>query len=179
MYSLEIIGDQPLEFGDLNYLDNFRFDNGKGYPFSYKQFVRKYGYGLTAGLFLIYIPMGEYGDSLIIRSEEIKSTYYNDLNEDDIWFDIGPDTTIELIRGLIPFASSENGHYLFWNVTDTDTEEYDIYITDFRGIPFKKVADSLDNFIEKVTDKTKFKEVLPFLQAPLHPTFKPLSINNK
>ena len=44
-----------LEKRDLDSLDNYVFESGKGFPASYKNFVKKYGYGLSCELFIIYI----------------------------------------------------------------------------------------------------------------------------
>jgi len=65
------------------------------------------------GLFLIYIPIESHPDSFFIRSKAVMSTYQNVLdNEDELWFDLGNDLQYSNLKHLIPFASSENGHYL-------------------------------------------------------------------
>lgn len=81
------------------------------------------------------------------------STYQNVLdNEDELWFDLGNDLQYSNLKHLIPFASSENGHYLFWNISSHPKEnEFDIYITDFRGIPFTYIGKSLYDFVEEVS----------------------------
>ena len=77
-FELEVIGSQKC-FGDLPALSTYRFNNGRRFPLSYIRFVTKYGYGLTVDLFHIYIPLSEHGDSIFIRSDEIRSTYYKDV----------------------------------------------------------------------------------------------------
>lgn len=138
-------------------LNSFSFFNGVKFPKSYIDFVESYGYGLSANLFIIYIPMDNYPDSFLVRSEEIISTYQDVLNnEEELWFDLEPDITYKQLKNLIPFAMSENGDYLFWDIdSDKSSNELDIYITDFRGLGFTKVAENLYEFFDKVIIRVK------------------------
>ncbi len=173
-YNLEIKGN-ILEKGDEKNLHSYKFDGNKEFPPSYREFVQRYGYGLSCGLFLIYIPMDKYPDSWHIRSKEIISTYQDVLDdEDSLWFDLEPDVTYQKLKDLIPFAKSDNGEYLFWDIESGEDQEFDIYITDFRGIGFTKVASNLYELFEKITSESSFKEVLPFNQNPLPNVFQPL-----
>lgn len=169
-FGLEVSGTAS-EFGDRAKLDSFRFANGKKFPDSYKKFVQQYGYGLALGQFNIYLPMAGYGDCLLLRSEEIKGTYINDVLNDDIWFDLEPDGSPALLMRLFPFASSDNGFYLFWDPESGSDTELDIYLTDFRGTGFIKAGDSLFDLIENLTG-SGYKSVLPFTAQPLPKTFK-------
>lgn len=164
----------PMEHGNLEVLEKFQFSNGRGFPNSYKQFVKQYGYGVTMDQFHIYIPMDDYGDSLDIRSKEIKSTYYEDVLKNDIWFDLEPDGTVALLKRMIPFASGTNGYYLFWD-PDSQGFEFDIYLTDFRGSGFRKIGNSLFEAIDHLTCMDTYKKYLPFSSEPLPLTFKPLT----
>lgn len=176
MVKLEVSSGKP-EHGNTEFLHTHTFPNGKPFPRSYQDFVTAYGYGLSLGLFLIYIPLNDYGDSWNVRSEEIQGTYIDDLEEEEEpWFDLEPDGSIELMKRVVPFAASENGHYLFWDIENGKDGEFDIYITDFRGMGIIKAAGDLNEFIEKATDAGRFKEVLPFAEKPLQRTFKPLAV---
>ncbi|SDK63236.1 hypothetical protein SAMN04487898_11030 [Pedobacter sp. ok626] len=168
-FNLQITGT-PTEFGDVGELENYRFSNGKGFPRSYKEFALVYGYGLTLEEFHIYLPMGKYGDSLCIRTEEIKSTYIRDVDNNDIWFDLEPDGSANLLKRLFPFASSDNGLYLFWDYEN----DFEIYLTDFRGIGFRKVGKSMYEMIENLTGDN-YRYFLPFSDKPLARTFKCLN----
>lgn len=159
----------PTEFGNLNELERFRFENGQPFPTSYKDFVHKYGYGLTAGQFIIYIPMDDYGDSWNLRSNFIKSTYYNDVINNDIWFDLKPDATIEILKCLVPFSMSENGYYLFWDIESFTNNECDIYITDFRGTGFRRIGRTLYEVIDKLTSPMP---IPPFTKGALPAIFR-------
>ncbi|MGY5252929.1 hypothetical protein [Sphingobacterium spiritivorum] len=56
-FDLKLSGT-PLEFGDTQSLETYRFPNGKGFPDSYKDFVLTYGYGVALGEFLILHTYG-------------------------------------------------------------------------------------------------------------------------
>lgn len=177
MVKLEVTGS-TLEHGNTEFLHTYRFPNGKPFPRSYQEFVTTYGYGLSLGLFLIYIPLDDYGDSWNVRSEEIQGTYIDDLEdeEEEPWFDLEPDGSVELMKRVVPFAASENGHYLFWDIENGKEGEFDIYITDFKGMGIIKAATDLNEFIEKATGTETFKEVLPFSEKPLQKIFNPLAV---
>jgi hypothetical protein len=171
MFSLEIKGT-PKEHGNIVELETHTFDNGAHFPKSYRDFAKELGYGLLMDRFLIYIPMDEYGDSWNVRTEEIRDTYIDDLEDYDE-DDMEPDGSIELMETWVPFASSENGDYLFWDIRKEKNGEFDIYITDFRS-GIIKAAKDLYELIEKLGDPKKFKKVLPFSERPLPKVFKPL-----
>ncbi len=178
MFSLEVKGTQE-EHGDINFLETYTFDNGSHFPKSYQDFVKQLGYGKTLGQFLIYIPMDEYGDSWTVRSEEIRDTYYEEIeniedeDDDDFLYDLEPDGSLELMKTWVPFASSENGEYLFWDIREDNNNEFDIYITDFRS-GIIKAAENLHELFDKMSDPATFKEVLPFNEKPLPKIFTPL-----
>ncbi|MBU2946286.1 SMI1/KNR4 family protein [Zobellia uliginosa] len=175
-FNLEKISEK-LTHGNAELLHSHNFSNGRKFPKSYIDFVENFGYGLSCNLFIIYIPMESYPDSFFIRSKEIIGTYQDVLdNENELWFDMEPDLSYKKLRDLIPFAMSENGHYLFWDIESESSEEFDIYITDFKGLGFTKAGRNLYDFFEKITSKNKFKEVLPFSENSLPNIFKPISI---
>jgi hypothetical protein len=171
-YNLKIIGE-PTEFGNTRFLENYKFPNNTAFPESYKEFVKKFGYGRTLGQFFIYIPMDDYGDSWNIRTGAIKNTYYNDLLNNDIWFELKPDGNIELLKRLVPFAQSENGYYLFWDPEIMEYNEFDIYMTDFRGSGLRKTGKTLYEVLGKMTHQKYYKEFSPFFQKePLPDIFE-------
>lgn len=165
--------------GNLVDLNSHTFLNGKKFPRSYISFVEEYGYGLSCDSFIIYIPMDEYGDSWEIQNEIFKERFIDvlswgdpeDLKEDILY----PDGSIELLKSAEPFGKSENGEYLFWDPNNGSNDELDIYITDFGGLGFTKVANNLYDFFRKITSQTDYKKVLPFSENPLPNTFKPLN----
>ena len=54
-YNLEIISYSQV-FADSKYLKEFRFANGKPFPYSYQIFVDQFGWGRALNNYLIYIP---------------------------------------------------------------------------------------------------------------------------
>lgn len=166
----------PNQHGNLQVLDNHTFPNGRKFPDSYIRFVKRYGYGLSCGSFLIYIPMNDHPDSWHVQNPIFKERFLSVLEwgdpeelKQDILF---PDGSIELLHRAEPFAKSENGEYLFWDPDNGEQNEFDIYITDFKGVGFTKIAANLDEFFERVTNADIFKQVLPFHTTPLPKTFK-------
>lgn len=174
MFHLELV-DVYIQNQIKEQLETFRFNNGRPFPHSYKEFASKYGYGLSLGLFFIYIPMKNYSDSIFVQSKSIKGTYQNIVDgKEDCWFDLG-EITFEQLKNLYPFARSENSDYLFWDV-ESGTDEMDIYLTDFRG-GFIHVANSLDNFFDKATNSKLFGDFPLKFSEPLPAIFKPYTIH--
>ena len=170
-FNLKVINNLTKEHGDLKALKEFRFSNGCAFPNSYQDFVIQYGYGLALEEFHIYIPMQDYCDSLFVMSESIKSTYINDVNNDNVWFDLEPDASVEILKNLYPFASSDNGHFLFWNIDSYKNQEFDIFLTDFRGLGFRKIAENLYDCLSFFTNQNTISK-LPFFTIPLQNTFE-------
>ena len=85
--------------------------------------------------------------------------------------EVAADISLSTLKNLYPFASSDNGEYLFWDINSYNKEddEMDIYMTDFRSIELRKVASNLNEFIDKITDVNRYKELLPFSIQPLPP----------
>lgn len=164
-----------LEKGDLIALNEFRFCNNHPFPKSYKEYIQHYGYGVTVAEFIIYIPMQGYGDCLFVRSNEIKSTINHILNDIEDW-ELEPDATIEILKNLYPFACSYNGNYLLWDINSFNNGEFDIYLTDFRGIGYKKIANNLYDCLDILSKGYKIKENLPFTINPSSKSFRPLQM---
>ena len=165
-----------LEKGDLDALETYVFKSGKGFPTSYKEFVKKYGFGVTCNLFIIYIPMNAYRDSFFVRSKEVITTYQDVLDdEEELWFDLGPNVAYSKLKDLVPFSVSENGDYLFWDISTSNNNEYDIYSTNFRGVPFTKIASNLYELFDQMTSESTFKNILPFSEKPLPKVFNALN----
>jgi hypothetical protein len=116
--------------------------------------------------------MDNYGDSWNVRTEEIKNTYYNDVINNEIWFDLEPDGNIELLKRIVPFGSSDNGYYLFWDIETMENNEFEIYLTDFRGTGFKKVGKTLYELLGKMANEKYYKKILPFSKEPLPNIFE-------
>lgn len=176
MFELKLVNSyiQPQILKDL---EDFRFENGRKFPRSYREFAGKYGYGRVLDLFLIYIPMKNYPDSIFVQSRAIKNTYQDILdNKTQCWFDLGEHITLETLNNLYPFAKSENGDYLFWDI-ESGADEMDIYLSNFRGIDFVPVAKSLDEFFVVATTDTLFHQFPLKFGSPLPKKFQPITVH--
>jgi hypothetical protein len=161
----------PKVFGDASSLESFRFENGPGFPPSYKQFCEELGYGRLCGLFLIYPPLGDHPDSFMMQNEDMKGLFegYTDPPLFSLTEQPG---AIELVKNAEPFAKSENGEFLFWDIDNQlDDGEFPIYFTDFSS-GVKAAGNSLKEFIAIVTDPARYKKVLHFYQQPLAKSFE-------
>lgn len=75
MKELINIPDKVTFPADIAALKAFRFDNGQPFPPSYIDFCEQYGYGRLCGLFLIYVPLGDYPDSWFVQHNNIKALF--------------------------------------------------------------------------------------------------------
>jgi len=95
--------------------------------------------------------MSNYADSFYLKCEEIISSYQEVLDdENELWFDLEPDLIYERLKDMIPFAKTENGDCFFWDIESGSEKEFDIYVTNFRGIGFTKVADNLYDLLDRL-----------------------------
>lgn len=175
MFDLKLL-KTPITQADSDFLLNFRLPNGKRFPRSYRDFASEYGYGLLCGLFLVYVPLGYYCDSWTIQTAVLKQTF-NYFIENDAYLTLEPDGSVELIERAVPFGKSENGDFLFWDLDSSSCDdELDIYVTDFGGIGVVKIASSLYDFIDKITDINYSDLPNLLLSNSLPRTFMPIPL---
>lgn len=130
--SIRFQGVPTLEHVDLGVLDTYRFDDGRGFPDSYRTFVRELGWGRLFGLWLVYPPVLEgYADGWQARSriltERLLEAYRDGRAEEYNWM-IEPDGDWSLIDSLRVFAISENGDVLLWDTAVRDERgEFPVY----------------------------------------------------
>ena len=80
-YDLKILNTSQV-LADKKYLKEFKFANGKSFPYSYQSFAAQFGWGRVLDNYLIYIPLNpKFHDSWQNAREDIKSTYINNINE--------------------------------------------------------------------------------------------------
>ena len=158
--------DYPPDISHLKLIRNEQIKDNN------KRFVKEYGYGKALGGWFIYIPMGNYGDSWLEQNPLFKERFEDVLDWDEEIVDmiLEPDGSRELMQKCEPFAKSEDGSYLFWDIESQPIEEeFDIYLTDFSGLGVRKVATSIDELFDKMTDKNLFKEVEPLFRQEPYP----------
>ena len=152
-------------------LDAFELPGGLALPPSYRDYAEHLGYGLTCGLFLFYIPMGDHCDSLSVRSRVLAR-----VNRDAVegeYMDFEPDGSAELVLRLFPFGISENGDVLGWDLEDERDGEFRIYRIGPRAYGVKRVARTLFEYVEKCLDE-RVAEVMGRGYEPMEREFEPL-----
>lgn len=104
-------------------LDAFRFPDGGGFPDSYREFVRSFGWARTFGLWLIYPPvLPGYADGRG-RAENLTARFragYRDGRAEGFDWMVEPDGDWALTETLEVFGWSENGDALLWDVSTRD-----------------------------------------------------------
>ncbi|TGE07764.1 SMI1/KNR4 family protein [Hymenobacter fodinae] len=168
----------PITTSDASGLASYRFADGVGFPPSYVRFVTQLGWGKLCGLFLLYIPLGHHPDSWTIRSTIIRrhmDEFYEEMEHDPLF--IEPDGYPGIEQSLVPFAMSENGEYLAWNVAHRAADnEFPIYVLMARMGGIRYGAPDLYAFVEKCTDAVAVKLMLGPGYSALPLTFEPLPL---
>jgi hypothetical protein len=164
---------------DAEYLANHRLADGLGFPPSYQEFAREFGWGCLGGLFLIYVPLGNYPDSWLVRSPCIREAldeFYAEMAPDDP-FSLEPDGYLGLAPSLLPFAMSENGQYLAWDISKRGPDgELPIYVIASRMGGLRYGGANLHELVERCLHEQAVKQVLGPGYPPLPPTFAPLAV---
>jgi hypothetical protein len=164
---------------DTEYLANHRLPNNLGFPPSYQAFAKAFGWGRLGGLFLIYVPLGDYPDSWLVRSPYIREAmdaFYAEMEPDDPLL-LEPDGYLSLERSLLPFAMSENGEYLAWDTSRRGPDkELPIYVIASRMGGLRYGGANLNEFVERCLSEQVVKQVLGPSYPPLPPTFEPLAV---
>ncbi|UOQ55550.1 SMI1/KNR4 family protein [Hymenobacter cellulosivorans] len=166
----------PITQPDSAYLAAHRFPDGNGFPPSYIDFATHLGWGKLCGLFLIYVPLGQHPDSWTVRSPWIKQAmddFYEEMEHDP--FLLEPDGYEGIEYSLIPFAMSENGEYLVWNLAHRQpNNELPIYILAARMGGIRYGAPDLYHFVEGCKNSEAIKTMLGPSYTKLPLTFEPL-----
>ena len=164
---------------DTEYLATHRLPDNLGFPPSYQTFAKEFGWGRLGGLFLIYVPLGDYPDSWPVRSPYIREAmdaFYTEMEPDDPFY-LEPDGYLGLERSLRPFAMSENGEYLAWDTSKRGPdEELPIYVIASRMGGLRYGGANLSEFVESCLSEQAVKQVLGPGYSPLPPTFEPLDL---
>jgi len=164
---------------DVDYLLTYQFLDRGGFPPSYVDFASQLGWGRLSGLFLVYVPLGQYSDSWLVQSPKIKqymNGFYKDIQHDT--FLLEPDGYEGIEVSLVPFAMSENGQYLAWDTSKRDRSgEFPIYVLAARLGGIRYGAKDLYQFVEKYANDADVKTALGPGYNKLPLTFEPLPIS--
>ena len=148
-------GDRFL--ADDSALDRASGELGVALPESYREFARRYGYGLTAGLFTIYVPVdsagAQWNTDIVGQSSELRRELDESL--DEAWEYFGPEGSLEIVRRLVPFAGSENGDIIAWDPRDaTSADELRIYRVGPRKSYVKRFGEDLGEMLRRAGPAT-------------------------
>ena len=166
---------------DQNFLLNHKLCNDLGFPPSYIEYVCMFGWGRLCNLFLIYVPLKKtHPDSWGAGSKYIRklmNDFYGEIEtEKDIFPLLEPDGSVELVNNAIPFAMSENGEYLIWDVLNPNERgEFPIYVIASRMGGIRYGGDDLLHFIKSCIDDDEIKKVMGSGYTKLPPSFEPLN----
>jgi hypothetical protein len=100
-------------------LDGFRFDDGQGFPPSYRRLVLRAGFCRLFGLWLVYPPAADgFADGWQHRAAHLTDRFraaYQDGEAEEFDWMVEPDGDWSIARRLVVFAFSENGDALLWD----------------------------------------------------------------
>lgn len=163
---------------DTEYLRTHKLADGLGFPPSYIDFATQLGWGRLGGLLLVYVPLGQYPDSWLVQSPKIKQymdDFYEEMEHDP--FLVEPDGYEGIEQSLLPFALSENGEYLAWDVAHrTPDGELPIYVIASRLGGIRYGAENLSRFVEKCTDEAAVKNMFGTGYHALPAVFEPITL---
>lgn len=163
---------------DTAFLATYQLADQQGFPPSYQAFAREFGWGRLGQLLLLYVPLGDYVDSWLVRSPAIRQALlacYQDADPAADSFLWEPDGYPGLEQALLPFAKSENGQYLAWDTSHRrPDQELPIYVIAARMAGLRYAGATLDEVVARCLHPHEVRRVLGPGYAPLPPTFDPL-----
>lgn len=169
---LAVTRDVPRLIPSDEQLARAREAFGFDLPASYVQFVRRYGYGLSVNLYLIYIPKAG-GDDLVGRSRFLAERLRDAVKHGYARFT--PDGSRELVERLVPFGYSENGETLAWDPTmRTTSEELAVFLIGGGGRGVYRAGDDLGEFLRRTLSVDR-GGIGGRAASMLQPTFEPHS----
>ncbi|UOQ57808.1 hypothetical protein MUN78_02935 [Leucobacter allii] len=119
MKQLTVNGRPTLEHVDLELLDSYRFQDGAGFPKSYRAFIRHAGWARLFGLWLIYPPvLPGFADGLQGRGKNLTAHFhavYREGQQEEFDWMVEPDAAWSRPMSLRVFGWSENGDALLWD----------------------------------------------------------------
>jgi hypothetical protein len=149
---------------------------GISLPESYRAFTSKYGFGLTAGLFMIYVPVPA---SETRRSENLVSSARTLARENReaiaqrFFRNYAPDGSEEIARRLVPFGYSENGDRILWDPAEKNEEgELAVYVIGSGFSPVRRAGRDLGEFLSRAL-QPGVGGLLGNATFTLQPTFEP------
>lgn len=150
-----------------------RLGDGLALPASYRAFMQTYGYGLLCGRLILFVPLAECGEDDIRFRSPALADFFEEGVEDE-WFEYEPDGSPELVRRLVPFGISEDGHFFAWDPREpTGPGELMIYAVGSKFLAVRRAAPTLYDLVAGCLDERQVKRILGPGYTPLPATFRP------
>jgi len=145
-------------------------------PPSYRAFARHFGFGITAGVWMIYVPLPpgvDRSEDLVTASQAFGSELRAGLADGQI----EGEERVDDDTGLVPFACSESGLLMAWKPHETrsDDGELPVYLVDPKSGRTLRAAPNLAALIDLLVS-TDFPNPLMAGSLRLPATFEPLPI---
>jgi hypothetical protein len=150
-------------------LDEAEAEIGVSLPPSYREFAKRFGYGILFRLYIIYIPM-EGEDSLTERNAVLRNVLEIGVTEKIV--DYKPHGSPELLLRLVPFGVSESGDILGWDPAERSGQELAIYLIGPRNAGVTRSASDLYDFVNKCLTHSE-RGSLPRRTGSVEPIFEP------
>lgn len=156
-----------VEHIDFEALESFRFEDGMGFPQSYQNFVKTYGWARSFGMWLIYPPVRTgFADGRARAqnlSEHFQVVYLVGQEEGFDWM-VEPDGDWQIATRLEVFGWSENGDFLLWD-TSSRAANGEFPVWESRGLnSLHRIGSSLDEACAALNERSGLATIDP-LQA--------------
>ena len=139
-----------------------------GLPPSYQDFAATYGLGLAFGRTILFVPLPGHPEDLAHRSPSAR-TFTNRCIDDDL-VEYEPDGDEQLVRRLVPFGISEDGHHFGWDPDEHTDGEHAIYVLGSKMLSVTRAAADLYELFARCADD-RVRTTLGSGYRPLPPTF--------
>jgi hypothetical protein len=122
------------------------------FPTDYVKFIRFYGTGRLSQLLWILNPLSEYDRFNLLAFLTNQKQVFDQLKREyDAKY---PYKLFQNKVGLLPFAFTDNGDTIYWNIKDISEEFYSIIILDGRSMKSEEHDVSFVEFLDKFLNKS-------------------------
>jgi len=121
-------------------------------PADYIQFINLYGTGKLCKLVWVLNPFSEYDRFNLLLFLKSQREVFNKLQEQykiKYLYKL-----FDNLNGILPFAFTDNGDTIYWNIKDENKKNYPIVILDGRNMSSEEHDLSFNEFINEVLNKS-------------------------
>jgi hypothetical protein len=151
---LSLAGEPALGALSTDVLAGHRFEDGGGFPPSYRRLVERAGFCRLFGLWLVFPPVRDgFADGWPGRAGRLTQRFhaaYEDGRAQRFEWMVEPDGDWDVPGRLVVFASSENGDVLLWDTgSRTDDGELAVWLST-RLDSLSRLGASLDDALPRL-----------------------------